>query len=88
MRAVRRLMPEEAQVDKILFEDYEGPAKDIEKFRSHFTTLQLGEIIEIGRAIIRKLDTIIQLQKDLLELQGDILKEVSTLRKRAELTLI
>jgi len=53
---VREMMPEGAQVDRIQFEDYDGPVKDIEKFRSYFTTLQLGKMIEVGLIMIQKQD--------------------------------
>ena len=53
---VRELAPEGARVERIRFEDYDGPVKDIERFRSYFTTLQLGKMIEIGLAMIQKQD--------------------------------
>ncbi len=53
---VRRLAPEGAEVEGLEFWDYEGPVPDIERFRSHFATLQLGKIIEVGLAMIRRQD--------------------------------
>ena len=53
---VRSIFPEGAEVSSIFFEDYEGPVKDIEKFRSYFTTLQPGKMVEIGLKMIGKRD--------------------------------
>ncbi|MDK2464378.1 MAG: hypothetical protein QI223_06385, partial [Candidatus Korarchaeota archaeon] len=53
---VRRLAPEGAEVEGLEFWDYDGPVPDIERFRSHFATLQLGKIIEVGLAMIRRQD--------------------------------
>ncbi|MDK2372114.1 MAG: acylphosphatase [Candidatus Korarchaeota archaeon] len=53
---VREMMPEGARADRIHFEDYDGPVKDIERFRSHFMTLQLGKMIEVGLTMIQKQD--------------------------------
>jgi len=85
---VRRLMPEEARVDEILFEDYEGDVKDIEKFRSYFITLQLGKMIEIGLAMIQKQDIMAQKQDIMIQKldavaqkQEETLKELRALRK-------
>ncbi len=63
---VRQLAPEGARVERIRFEDYDGPVKDIERFRSYFTTLQLGKMIEVGLTMIQKLETISQKQDDTL----------------------
>jgi len=78
---VRRLMPEEARVDEILFEDYGGAVKDIEKFRSYFITLQLGKMIEIGLAMIQKQDIMIQKLDAVSQKQEETLKELRALRK-------
>ncbi|MCD6244683.1 MAG: acylphosphatase [Candidatus Korarchaeota archaeon] len=51
---VRELIPEGAQVERIHFEDYDGPVKGIERFRSYFTTLQLGKMIEVGVGMLQK----------------------------------
>ncbi|MDW8035255.1 MAG: acylphosphatase [Candidatus Korarchaeum sp.] len=53
---VRELAPEDAKVEEILFEDYDGPVRDIEKFRSQFMTFQLEKIIEVGLGMIQKQD--------------------------------
>ncbi len=57
---VRELSPEGAQVERIRFEDYDGPVKDIEKFRSYFTILQLDKMIEVGLSMIQKQDETLQ----------------------------
>ncbi len=57
---IREFVPKAAQVDRIQFEDYDGPVKDIEKFRSYFTTLQLGKMIEVGLSMIQKQDETLQ----------------------------
>ncbi|MEM3929053.1 MAG: acylphosphatase [Candidatus Korarchaeum sp.] len=53
---VGELTPEGAKVEEVHFEDYDGPVKDIERFRSQFMTFQLGKIIEIGIGMIQKQD--------------------------------
>ncbi len=89
---VREFMPEGAQVDKIQFEDYDGPVKDIEKFRSYFTTLQLGKMIEVGLAMIQKQDETLkelrafreesrQNQQLMIQKQDETLQEIKGVRE-------
>ncbi len=63
---VREFIPEGAEVENIVFEDYDGPVKDIEKFRSYFTTLQLGKMIEVGLEMVRKQDLMLGKQDETL----------------------
>jgi len=89
---VRELMPEGAQVERIHFEDYDGPVKDIEKFRSYFTTLQLGKMIEVGLSMIQKQDETLQElrafreesrqnQQLMIQKQDETLQELRGVRK-------
>ncbi len=63
---VRELAPEGADVEGILFEDYDGPVMDIERFRSYFTTLQLGKMIEIGLGMLQRQELMLQKQDETL----------------------
>ncbi len=91
-RDVREFMPEGAEVESIKFEDYDGPVKDIEKFRSYFTTLQLGKMIEVGITMIQKQDeTLKELkafreesrenQRTMIQKQDETLKELKNIRE-------
>ncbi len=90
-RDVREFVPEGAEVDSIEFEDYEGPVKDIEKFRSYFTTLQLGKMIEVGISMIQKQDETLrelkafreesrQNQQIMIQKQDETLRELKNMR--------
>ncbi len=92
---VREMMPEGAQVDRIHFEDYDGPVKDIERFRSYFTTLQLGKMIEVGLNMIQKQDeTLKELrvfreesnrnQQLMIQKQDETLRELRTFREESK----
>ncbi|MDK2372784.1 MAG: acylphosphatase [Candidatus Korarchaeota archaeon] len=89
---VREMAPEGARVDRIHFEDYDGPIKDIERFRSHFMTLQLGKMIEVGLTMIQELrafreeskqnqETMIQNQQLMIQKQDETLEELKGIRK-------
>ncbi len=79
---VRELAPEAAVVEEMRFEDYDGPVKDIERFRAHFNTLQLGKMIEVGLSMIQKQDLMLGKQDEMLQLQGEILKEVKNFNRK------
>ncbi len=89
---VKELIPDGAKVEGIEFEDYDGPVKDIEKFRSYFTTLQLGKMIEVGITMIQKQDeTLKELkafreesrenQQTMIQKQDETLKELKGVRE-------
>ena len=92
---VREMMPEGAQVDRIQFEDYDGPVKDIEKFRSYFTTLQLGKMIDVGLVMIQKQDETLnelrafreeskQNQQLMIQKQDETLNELRAFREESK----
>ncbi|MCD6244175.1 MAG: acylphosphatase [Candidatus Korarchaeota archaeon] len=80
---VRELMPEGAEVEEIHFEDYDGPVKDIEKFRSYFTTLQLGKMIEVGVGMLQRQDIMLQKQELMLQRQEETLNELRAFREES-----
>jgi acylphosphatase len=46
--------PEEAIVDNIIVENWEGRVREIDKFRQSFNTVQLGKIVKTGLLMIGK----------------------------------
>ncbi len=87
---VRVMIPEGARVDWIHFEDYDGPVKDIERFRSHFMTLQLGKKIEVGLTMVQKQDETLEelkgVRKDLKSMLDERLtaleRDVALIKER------
>ncbi len=83
-RDVEQMAPEGAEIESIRFEDYEGPVMNLEGFRSSFTTLQLGKIIEVGLAMLQKQDLMLQKQDETVrELRA--FREESSANQRAML---
>jgi len=77
---VRELAPEGAEVESISFEDYDGPVMDIERFRSYFTTLQLGKMIEVGLSMLGNQQLMIQKLEAISKKQDETLNELRGLR--------
>jgi len=84
---VKELAPEGAEVEEIEFEDYDGPVKDIEKFRTYFTTLQLGKMIEIGVKMLQKQDEMVQKQDKMLQKQETMLEKQDKMIQKQDETL-
>ncbi|MEM2940527.1 MAG: acylphosphatase [Thermoproteota archaeon] len=72
---VRELAPKEAEVSGMKFEGYEGPVKNIEVFRSEFTTIQLGKIVEIGLGMLGRQDQMLGKQDGMLGKQDIMLEK-------------
>ncbi len=72
---VKESSPKEAEVSSIEFKEYDGPVKRIEVFRSEFTTMQLGKIVEIGLEMIGKQDDSLSKQDKMLEKQDLMLEK-------------
>jgi len=70
---VKEFSPREAEVSSIEFKEYDGPVKRIEVFRSEFTTMQLGKIVEIGLEMIGKQDNSLSKQDSMLDKQDKML---------------
>ncbi len=51
--------PEEAIVDNIIVENWEGRVREIDKFRQSFNTIQLGKIVKTGLYMCKKQDVMI-----------------------------
>ncbi len=84
---VRELAPGGAEVEDILFEDYDGPVMDIERFRSYFTTLQLGKMIEVGLGMLSNQEAMIQKLDAISRKQDETLNELSGLRADLRMAL-
>ncbi len=88
---VRQLAPEGARVERIRFEDYDGPVKDIERFRSYFTTLQLGKMIEVGLTMIHKQDETLNelkaFRKESIQNQQLMIQKLETISQKQDETL-
>jgi len=74
MEKVKEFSPREAEVSSIEFKEYDGPVKRIEVFRSEFTTIQLGKIVEIGLEMIGKQDDSLSKQDSMLDKQDKMLE--------------
>ncbi|MEM3659458.1 MAG: acylphosphatase [Thermoproteota archaeon] len=72
---VRELAPKEAEVSGMKFEGYEGPVKNIEVFRSEFTTIQLGKIVEIGLGMLGRQDQMLSKQDGMLGKMDQMLEK-------------
>ncbi|MEM1558164.1 MAG: acylphosphatase, partial [Thermoproteota archaeon] len=72
---VRELAPKEAEVSGMKFEGYEGPVKNIEVFRSEFTTVQLGKIVEIGLGMLGRQDQMLEKQDVMLGKMDQMLEK-------------
>ncbi len=80
---VRELAPGGAEVEGILFEDYDGPVMDIERFRSYFTTLQLGKMIEVGLGMLSNQEAMIQKLDAISRKQDETLNELKAFRSES-----
>ncbi len=80
---VRELAPGGAEVEDIVFEDYDGPVMDIERFRSYFTTLQLGKMIEVGLGMLSNQQLMIQRLETISQKQDETLNELRAFRSES-----
>jgi len=91
---VKTNKPEKAVVEEIKVEEFEGPIRDIEKFRASFNTTQLSKIVEVGLRMIekqdlmlKKQDTMIEKQDTMIEKQDLMLKKQDTMIEKQDLML-
>ena len=91
---VKTNKPEKAVVEEIKVEEFEGPIRDIEKFRASFNTTQLSKIVEAGLRMIekqdlmlKKQDTMIEKQDTMIEKQDLMLKKQDTMIEKQDLML-
>ena len=79
-RSVAEMAPPWAEVEELEFEDYEEPVMELEKFRAHFTTLQLGKITEVGLGMLERQDQMLGKIDVMLGKQDETLGELRGLR--------
>jgi acylphosphatase len=90
MEKVKEFSPREAEVSSIEFKEYDGPVKRIEVFRSEFTTIQLGKIVEIGLEMskqdnsLSKQDSMLDKQDKMLEKQDRMLEKQDAVLRRQD----
>jgi len=84
---VKESSPKEAEVSSIEFKEYDGPVKRIEVFRSEFTTMQLGKIVEIGLEMIGKQDNSLSKQDSMLDKQDKMLEKQDRMLEKQDLML-
>jgi len=69
IETIKKLAPKKAEVSSIKFEKYTGAVKPIEVFRSEFSTIQLGKIVEVGVEMLEKQDMMLGKMDSMLEKQ-------------------
>lgn len=87
MEKVKEFSPREAEVSSIEFKEYDGPVKRIEVFRSEFTSMQLGKIVEIGLEMIGKQDNSLSKQGSMLDKQDKMLEKQDRMLEKQDLML-
>jgi acylphosphatase len=86
MEKVKEFSPREAEVSSIEFKEYDGPVKRIEVFRSEFTTIQLGKIVEIGLEMSKQ-DNSLSKQDSMLDKQDGMLGKLDQMLEKQDLML-
>jgi acylphosphatase/uncharacterized protein YoxC len=87
METIRKLAPKKAEVSSIKFEKYTGVVKPIEVFRSEFSTIQLGKIVEVGVEMLEKQDMMLGKMDSMLEKQDETLGKQDTMLGKMDLML-
>ncbi len=85
---VKSNKPENAVVEEIKIESYDGRVRDIERFRASFNTAQLSKIAQVGLEMLDKQDKMLEKQDlmlgkmdVMLEKQDETIKEVKATRE-------
>jgi predicted phage tail protein len=86
MEKVKEFSPREAEVSSIEFKEYDGPVKRIEVFRSEFTTIQLGKIVEIGLEMSKQ-DNSLSKQDSMLDKRDKMLEKQDRMLEKQDLML-
>jgi acylphosphatase len=87
METIRKLAPKKAEVSSIKFEKYTGVVKPIEVFRSEFSTIQLGKIVEVGVEMLEKQDMMLGKMDSMLEKQDMMLGKMDSMLEKQDETL-
>ena len=87
VRFVKENRPEKAVVEEMRVEEYRGTVRDIEKFRTGFTSTQLSKIIQVGLVMVEKQDETISIVKDVSSKMDLMLKKQDEMLRKQDETI-
>ena len=83
MDLVKREKPENAVVEEIRIEDYDGFVRPVDSYRQSLMVNQLSKIVQVGLKMLEKQDLMLQKQDSMLQKQDMMLqKQDSMLQKQ------
>ncbi len=84
IRMVKSEKPEEAVVEEVRVEDYDGPVRSIDSYRNSLMVQQLNKMVKIGIQMLKKQDEMLKRQDEMLRKQDEMLKRQDEMLKKQD----
>ncbi len=86
LETLKRKKPENAVVEEIRVEEYDGRVMGIESYYRYLTAMQLAKIATYGGRMLEKQDLMLEKMDVMLEKQDETIKEIRTVKEEVKAT--